>query len=154
MKYLLAVTPLIFVASAPLLAQPAPAGKQAYADAPQGAGQDQRSSRSCSLDSVSAAEKQQLRDGYIQRFRTDGKASADAWGKEQGNMLRRRLVAEGLCPPLLSDSQTAAAPAYSGKKPLLNKQGKPCKTMAMENQVFPGFGGEPMTMGLVQVCKD
>lgn len=154
MKYVLAITSLVFAASAPSLARPAPADHQAPADAPQAAGQDQPSSRSCSLDSVSAVEKQRLRDGYIQRFRTEGKDRADAWGREQGNMLRRRLVAEGLCPPLRSDSQTAAAPAYSGKTPLLNKQGKPCKTMAMENQVFPGFGGEPMTMGLVPVCKD
>jgi len=154
MKYLLAIAPLVLVTSTASLAQPALAGQQTPADARQAGRQEPRSSRACSMESVSDAEKRQLLDGYVQRLRTEGRARADAWGKEQGNILRRKLVAEGVCSPLPGDSQTAAAPPSPASKPLLNKQGKACKTMEMETQVFPGFGGEPMTTSLVPVCKD
>jgi len=154
MKYCLAIALLVFVSCAPSLARPAVADQETYADAPHAVRQEQRFSGSCSMEAVSDAEKHQLIEGYVQRLRTEGKARADAWGKEQGNILRRKLVAKGLCPPQRGDSQTAEAPANSGQKPLLNKQGKACKTVGVENQVFPGFGGEPMTMGLVPVCKD
>lgn len=39
-------------------------------------------------------------------------------------------------------------------KTILNKRGEPCRNIEVENQVFPGFGGEPMRLALVQVCKD
>lgn len=134
---------LILSLSAPVLAQSG------------GARGAQRSARACSLDAMPEAQKRRMMQGYLQRLRTSGKASADAWADAQGNLFRKQLVAEGVCPPLRGDSRrTARVPRGTGKRPLLNKQGKPCKRMTVENQVFPGFGGEPMTMGLVPVCQD
>jgi len=109
----------------------------------------------CSMDSLPEADKRRMIQEYQRRLRADGKASADAWARVQGNLAYRKLAAQGICPPLRgAGDQAVAAPRATARKPLLNKQGKRCTHMEMENQVFPGFGGEPMTMGLVPVCKD
>jgi hypothetical protein len=112
-------------------------------------------SQKCSMDSLPETDKRRMIQEYQRRLRADGKASADAWARVQGNLAYRKLAAQGICPPLRgTGGRTAAIPNRTGKKPLLNKQGKRCTRMEVENQVFPGFGGEPMTMGLVPVCKD
>ncbi len=112
----------------------------------------QSASRPCSLDGASKAEQQRLISGYRERLRTQGKAAARSWARAEGNRLYRQLVAEGVCPPPRQPSPQAARRPED--KPVRNKQGKPCKRIEVENQVFPNFGGGPMTMGLVSVCKD
>ncbi|MCW4463738.1 hypothetical protein OK349_18685 [Sphingomonas sp. BT-65] len=115
----------------------------------------QKTSRPCSPDSLSQAEQQRLMNGYRQRLRTSGKAAAQAWARVESDRAYRQLVAEGVCPgPSPQNRQTAQATRRAAPKRLLNKQGKPCKRIEVENQVFPNFGGAPMTMGLVSVCKD
>ncbi len=112
----------------------------------------------CSMESLPAAEKKRLIDGYTARYKTQGKAAANAWAKSQEDASYRQLVAQGDCPAMRATAPRAAAktpaPARAGKKVVLNKQGKPCRNITVENQLFPGFGGEPMRLALVQVCKD
>lgn len=110
-------------------------------------------SRACSADALPAADRKRMEQEYVRRQRADGKASADAWVKEQGRRFHLKLVADGICPAP-KGKQVAAAKPSGGKKQLLNKDGKPCKNMRMENRVSPGLGGAPMTMGLVPVCAD
>ncbi len=55
--------------------------------------------RNCSADALPAADRRALETEYESRFRSDGKASADAWIREEGRLFRERLVAEGVCPP-------------------------------------------------------
>jgi len=112
----------------------------------------------CTIDSLPATEKRRLIDGYTVRYKTQGKAAANAWAKSQEDASYRQLVAQGDCPATRVAARPTAtrapAPARTGKKVILNRQGKPCRNIEVENQVFPGFGGEPMRMALVQVCKD
>lgn len=53
--------------------------------------------QSCSADALPAADLRQMEAEYVQRAKADGKASADAWVREQGKQFRLRLVAEGIC---------------------------------------------------------
>lgn len=112
----------------------------------------------CSIDSLPEPEKRRLIDGYTARYKRQGKAAANAWAKSQEEASYRQLVAQGDCPATRAMAPRATAPARaparSGRKAILNKQGKPCRNITVENQVFPGFGGEPMRLALVQVCKD
>lgn len=55
-------------------------------------------SGACSADALPAADRRQMETEYVRRARTDGKASADAWVREQGMRFRQKLVAEGICP--------------------------------------------------------
>lgn len=92
---------------------------------------------------------------YQRRLSAQGKPSADAWAREEGNRFRRQLVAEGVCPPLTGEgNQTARATKRRSEPPLVNGQGKTCKNVGVENRMIPNFGGAPMTMALVPVCKD
>lgn len=92
---------------------------------------------------------------YQRRQRAQGKANADAWATEEGNRFRRQLVAEGVCPPLTGESNQAARAGKRGSEPpLMNRQGKTCKNVGVENRMTSNFGGAPMTMALVPVCKD
>lgn len=107
------------------------------------------------MDALPAADKQRMIAEYQRRYRAKGKASADAWAREAGNRFRRQLIAEGVCPPLADTSKTTARGNERGSdRPLVNRHGKPCKKTGVENRVVPGFGGAPMTMALVPVCKD
>jgi len=112
----------------------------------------------CSIDSLPEPEKRRLIDGYTARYKRQGKAAANAWAKSQEEASYRQLVVQGDCPATRVAAPRAAAPApapaRTSRKAILNKQGKPCRNITVENQVFPGFGGEPMRMALVQVCKD
>jgi hypothetical protein len=111
----------------------------------------QAASRPCSMDSLPEAQKQRLISEYGRRLRTEGKAAAQAWARAQSDRLFQQLVAEGVCPgPRGPNRRTAQA---TPRRPL-NKQGKTCKNIEMETQAFPNFGGAPMTLGLVPVCKD
>ncbi len=125
-----------------LILGPAPMAEAAPAPAAQRAGQ-------CSMDSLPEPEKRRLIEGYRLRLKSQGRAGADAWAKAQEDAIYRQLVAQGSCP-----ATRVTAPRSAGKKVILNKQGKPCRNITVENQVFPGFGGEPMRLALVQVCKD
>lgn len=112
-------------------------------------------SRSCSADALPAAERRAMEAEYARRQRVDGKASAYAWVQEQGRRFRMKLIADGVCPePGGSGKKVADNTRPSGKKPLLDKSGKPCTRTRVENRVSPGFGGEAMSMGLVVVCAN
>jgi len=110
------------------------------------------------MDSLPEPERRRLIDGYTTRYKSQGKAAANAWAKAQEEASYRQLVAQGDCPAVRAAAPRSIAkvpaPASAGKKGILNKQGKPCRNIAVENQLFPGFGGEPMRLALVQVCKD
>lgn len=108
----------------------------------------------CTIDSLPEPQRRRLIDGYVSRHKTQGKAAADAWAKAQEDATYRQLVAQGSCPANRGPARAARPPARTAGKAILNKQGKPCRKIEVENQVFPGFGGEPMRMALVQVCKD
>ncbi|WP_423602180.1 hypothetical protein [Sphingomonas sp. MS122] len=148
-----AASKMVLLAGLAGLAMEAQAAPPGVAGAPRPA--PQKASRPCSPDSLSQAEQQRLISGYRQRLRTDGKAAAQAWARVQSDRAYRQLVAEGVCPgPGGRSPQTARATRRAAPGRLLNKQGKPCRRIEVENQVFPNFGGAPMTMGLVSVCKD
>jgi len=134
-------------AAALLILGPAPLAEASAAPAAQRSGQ-------CSIDALPAPQRKRLVDGYVARHKAQGKASADAWAKAQEDAIYKQLVAQGACPADRGPAQAAKAPPRKPGKTILDKQGKPCRNIAVENQVFPGFGGEPMRMALVQVCKD
>jgi hypothetical protein len=113
----------------------------------------------CSIDSLPAPEKRRLIDGYTARYKTQGKAAANAWAKSQEEASYQQLVAQGDCPATRASAPRGApkapAPAArTAKKVILNRQGKPCRDIVVENQLVPGLGGEPMRLVLIQVCKD
>jgi hypothetical protein len=142
-------------ASASVLAQPGEMRADTYMHADRADAWAQTASRPCSMDALPQTEKRRMIAEYQRRQRVEGKANADAWATEEGNRFRRRLVAEGVCPPLANESQqTAPARTRSYKKPVLNRKGRTCKNVGVENRMIPGFGGAPMTMALVPVCKD
>ena len=58
----------------------------------------QRDASGCSADALPAEERRALETEYGRRFRSDGRASADAWIREQGRRFRQKLVEEGVCP--------------------------------------------------------
>jgi len=120
------------------------------------AGEPAAAKRPCSMDAMTAAEKQQLVTEHARRVHRDGQAVADEWVREQGRAFRRQLVAEGVCPPLPANAapQVPQNAAPANKKPVLDKKGHPCKTIRMEHQLFPNFGGAPMTMAMIPVCAD
>ena len=52
----------------------------------------------CSADALPAADRARMEAEYTRRARTDGKASADAWVRQEGIRFHARLVKEGKCP--------------------------------------------------------
>jgi hypothetical protein len=131
-----------------LLAAPAPATLAHAAPAP---GQ----ARQCWLDAMSDAEKRALVEGYARIGRTEGKARADAWAQAQRSSYARKFAANGTCPA----PRTASVPAPGRddeprqEQPVLNRDGKPCKRLELENRNVPNIGGS-MGWALIQVCKD
>ncbi|MCW4461344.1 hypothetical protein OK349_06465 [Sphingomonas sp. BT-65] len=111
--------------------------------------------RQCWLDAMSDAEKRALVEGYARVSRTEGKAKADAWAQAQRSAYTRKFAANGMCPA----PRTASTrdPARDGGRrqegQILNRHGKPCKRLELENQNVPNIGGS-MGWALVQVCKD
>jgi len=57
----------------------------------------QATSEACSADALPAAERRRMEADYVRRVGKDGKASADAWVREQGMRFRKQLIAEGVC---------------------------------------------------------
>lgn len=60
-------------------------------------GEPTRASAACSADALPAADRRRMESEYVQRARADGKASADAWVRDQGMRFRQQLVARGVC---------------------------------------------------------
>ena len=114
------------------------------------------SSARCSADALPVADRRRMEMEYTRRARADGKASADAWVREQGRRFHEKLVADGVCPsPGKADRSASVGDTKAkGKREVRGKDGKPCKRTRVENRVSPGFGGAPMTMGMVVVCAD
>ncbi|MGE4323170.1 MAG: hypothetical protein AB7E60_09100 [Sphingobium sp.] len=56
-----------------------------------------RTSATCSADALPAADRRRMEAEYVQRTKTDGKASADAWVREQGMRFRKQLIAQDVC---------------------------------------------------------
>ncbi|MFV0625431.1 hypothetical protein ACBY01_15660 [Sphingomonas sp. ac-8] len=52
----------------------------------------------CSADALPVADRRRMENEYVRRAHADGKASANAWVREQGMRFRRQLVAQGVCP--------------------------------------------------------
>ncbi|MFV0625432.1 hypothetical protein ACBY01_15665 [Sphingomonas sp. ac-8] len=103
-----------------------------------------RTSAACSADALPAAERRHLEIEYVQRARADGKASADAWVREQGKRYRLKLIAQGICPDPQRRTQTA-------RRDQSNSDGEGCQ---MTMQPVAGLGGAPMTMAMVPDCGD
>jgi len=51
----------------------------------------------CSADALPIADRRRMETEYVRRTRSDGKASADAWVREQGMRFRQKLTAQGVC---------------------------------------------------------
>lgn len=51
----------------------------------------------CSIDALTASEKQELYAKYVEVRREKGQAAADAWTKAMGPAIRNRLTALGRC---------------------------------------------------------
>lgn len=91
----------------------------------------QAKSRACTFETLSREEQSRYQSRYRRRLRTDGKAVADQWLREQACM---------------TPAQRAAR-----RKPLTGKDGRPCRKTRLEMRVTPGFDGA-MTMSPVPVC--
>lgn len=132
----------------PLVALAAPFSVQA---APAAA---QEPPRQCWLDAMSDSEKRDLVLGFARIQRLEGKARAAAWAQEQKATYTDRAVAAGTCP---AATAAASAPAPPADKPpqeaTLNREGKPCRRLELENVNVPNIGGS-MGWALIHVCKD
>lgn len=53
--------------------------------------------RECSADALPAHERRALEREYMRRMRSDGRASADLWVRDQGRQFREKLEREGVC---------------------------------------------------------
>jgi hypothetical protein len=107
--------------------------------------------RQCWFDAMSDAEKRELVHGYVRVQRGEGKERAAAWAQAQREAYVRRAAAQGVCPQ--QSAQRQRGPAPSSEPKLLNRHGKPCTRIELENQNVPNIGGS-MGWALVQVCKD
>ncbi|MFC4255030.1 hypothetical protein GRI97_06305 [Altererythrobacter xixiisoli] len=103
--------------------------------------------RECSADALPAADRQRMEAEYARRFRSDGKASADAWVREQGKQFHLRLVAEGVCLDPAAGNRSGTQTARNDR----SESGEGCK---MVMRPVAGLGGGPMTMGMVPDCGD
>ncbi|WP_423604226.1 hypothetical protein [Sphingomonas sp. MS122] len=111
--------------------------------------------RQCWLDAMSDAEKRALVEGYARVSRSEGRARAEAWAQAQRGAYIRKFAANGVCPvPRTADTREPARDdGRHQEQPILNRHGKPCKRLELENQNVPNIGGS-MGWALVQVCKD
>ncbi len=107
----------------------------------------QAQSRECSADALPAADRRRMEAEYVRRAQSDGKASADAWVREQGRQFHLKLVADGVCPDPAGNAQIARNDR-SGRG---GEEGEGCK---MVMRPVAGLGGGPMTMGMVPDCGD
>lgn len=100
--------------------------------------------QACSADALPAADRRRLEAEYVRRVRSDGRASADAWVREQGQRFRLTLEARGVCPESAGGTQTA-------RRPSSERDSEGCQ---MTVQPVAGFGGASMTMAMVPDCGD
>jgi hypothetical protein len=107
--------------------------------------------RQCWLDAMSDAQKRDLVLGYARIKQAEGKARADAWAQAQRAAYVRQFAAKGVCPQSRAAERPAPSPSEGAR--ILNRHGKPCKRIELENQNVPNIGGS-MGWALVQVCKD
>ncbi len=121
-----------------------------------GAATAREPARQCWLDAMSDAEKRALVLGFARIQQAEGKARAAAWAQEQQAHYAGRANASGACTsPDTATATPSPAPAddRNEKPPLLNRAGKPCRRIEMENQNVPNVGGS-MGWSLMAVCKD
>lgn len=108
----------------------------------------------CSSAALPADERRRMQAEYARRLLRDGRASADAWAREQGRLFRASLEAEGICPPTADSARPSTQNRSRSARRPTGKDGKPCERTRVEQRVTPGFGGAPMSMGMVVVCAD
>jgi hypothetical protein len=126
---------------------------------------EQTAGRQCWFDSLSDSEKRALVFDFARVHDAEGKSRADSWAHAQKAAYEERAVASGACP------STGAALAQGSDVPpqkptlppqeimgsdapqILNRHGKPCKRIELENQNVPNPGGA-MGWALIPVCKD
>lgn len=112
------------------------------------------SSASCSADALPAADRRRMEAEYVRRARADGKASADAWVREQGIRFHQKLVADGVCAASGKADRSAAVGGERKKREVRDKNGRVCTKTRLENRPIANVGGGGMTLGLVPVCAD
>lgn len=96
----------------------------------------------CSAEALPAADQRRMETEYVRRVGADGKASADAWVREQGRQFRLKLVAEGICPDPSGEAEIAR-----------NEQDEASEDgCRMVMRPVAGLGGAPMTMAMVPDC--
>ena len=111
--------------------------------------------QACSAEALPAAERSRMQAEYKRRLIADGKASADAWVREQGRAFRQRLVDQGVCPASMQEKRaTQEKQTAQEKKVVRGKDGTPCKRTRLENRNVANLGGGAMSMILVPVCAD
>lgn len=102
--------------------------------------------RQCSADAQPQAERQAMEARFREIDRRQGRAAAMAYAQEQGRQFRERLIAEGVCTP---DGRPRAQERADARSDRDMRQGSNCR---LETRPVAGFGGAPMTMGMVTVC--
>lgn len=98
------------------------------------------------------AQKRELVQGYIAVQNSEGKDRANAWVRQQKVLREKQAAASGICPA--PDGAATPQPSPGEPEPqILNRDGKPCKRIELENQNVPNLGGA-MGWALIPVCKD
>lgn len=104
--------------------------------------------RQCSADAQPQAERQAMEARFREIDRRQGRAAAMAYAQEQGRQFRERLIAEGVCT---ADGRTRSQNRAETRsdRDRDRREGSNCR---VETRPVAGFGGAPMTMGMVTVC--
>ena len=111
----------------------------------------QQGERQCWLDALSDTQKRDLVVEYARIKQAEGKTSADAWAQKQKAAYAEEFAAKGVCPR--SRTTEGPVPSPPDGQRILNRHGKPCNRIELENQNVPNGGGS-MGWALIQVCKD
>ncbi len=90
--------------------------------------------RACTFGELSVEAQKRYQSRYKRRVKNDGQAFADAWLFDQ------------VC-------LTAEERKAKNRKPLLDKDGKPCTKTRLEMRVTPGYDGA-MSMTPITVCAN
>ena len=92
---------------------------------------------------------------YARRTEKDGKARADAWLTREARAVMTRLSNQGICRlPGANHREIAANSPPAAKKPVREKDGKPCQRTRIEHRNVASVNGGPMQMIMVTVCDD
>jgi hypothetical protein len=108
----------------------------------------------CTERTLPRAERVAMEREFARRFDADGKASAEAWLRNEAEAAFGRLVDQGICIMDGSAAREAAPRPAPSRQVARGKDGQPCKRTRLVNRPTAGFGGAPMTMALVPVCAD